>query len=112
MLIPYLYSEYMKAVMDAEMMYKPLGFEYDDQRSKEVYDQLLLGNEVMLAPVHEANKTGRYVHLPETMLEVDFAGDEIVGEVKSKGVEYMKYNLGDFKFFLRQNSLMPYVEPS
>lgn len=75
-LIPYLYSEYMKAALRGEMMFRPLAFDYpDDKYAAQVEDQLLLGNELMLAPVYEQNARGRYVYLPETMKMVRFKED-------------------------------------
>ena len=45
-LIPYLYSEYMKAALNDDMYFKPLGFVYpDDKMAIRVENQLMLGNE-------------------------------------------------------------------
>ena len=42
-LLPYLYSEYMKAVLRDEMMFRPLAFDYpEDRRAIVLEDQLLL----------------------------------------------------------------------
>lgn len=50
-LIPYLYSEFLKASLHDEMMFKPLSFDFpEDSMAKQVEDQLLLGNELMIAP--------------------------------------------------------------
>lgn len=39
-----------------DMMFKPLAFEYpDDKIAAHVEDQLMLGNEVMIAPVYTQN---------------------------------------------------------
>ena len=60
-LVPYLYSEYMKAALNDDMYFKPLGFVYpDDKMAIRVEDQLILGNEIMIAPVYEQNARGRY----------------------------------------------------
>ncbi|MCG4587437.1 glycoside hydrolase family 31 protein, partial [Anaerosalibacter bizertensis] len=46
-LVPYLYSEYMKAALNDDMMFRPLAFDYtDDAFATQVEDQLLLGNEI------------------------------------------------------------------
>ena len=43
-LVPYLYSEYMKAALNDDMYFKPLGFVYpDDKMAIRVEDQLMLG---------------------------------------------------------------------
>ncbi len=55
-LVPYLYSEYMKAALNDDMMFRPLAFDYtDDAFATQVEDQLLLGNEIMIAPVYTQN---------------------------------------------------------
>ncbi len=55
------------------MMFRPLSFDYpEDSYASQVEDQLLLGNELMLAPVCEQNARGRYVYLPEEMKLVRF----------------------------------------
>ena len=64
-LIPYLYSEYMKAALNGDMLFKPLAFVYpEDEIALQTEDQLMLGNEVMIAPVYTQNATGRMVYLP------------------------------------------------
>ena len=73
-LIPYLYSEFMKAVIFDEMYMKPLCFLYpEDREADEIEDQLLVGESLMIAPVYEQNKSGRYVYIPEDMLMLRFA---------------------------------------
>ena len=63
-LIPYLYSEYMKAALGGDMMFRPLALDHpDDVRCRTVEDQLYLGEELMIAPVYEAECEGRYVYL-------------------------------------------------
>lgn len=44
-LIPYLYSEFLKAALNDEMMFRPLAFDFpDDKISEQIEDQLFLGN--------------------------------------------------------------------
>ena len=70
-LVPYLYSEFLKAALQDEMMFRPLAFDFaDDADAKQVDDQLLLGNELMIAPIYKQNAKGRYVYLPEEMMLV------------------------------------------
>ena len=111
-LIPYLYSEYMKAVLRDEMMFRPLAFDYpSDAYAAQVEDQLLLGEELMLAPVYEQNKEGRYVYLPEEMKMVRFSEDGTVEEkILPAGHHYVKVPLTDVVFFLRPNRLIPFAD--
>jgi len=111
-LIPYIYSEYMKAVNNYTLMFKPLSFEFQGTLAEEAEDQILLGNQLMLAPVHTSNHSGRYVYLPEDMLEVSFLEEDMTTAIRKKGIHYIGYGLEDLKFFLRKNSMIPYVKPS
>lgn len=111
-LLPYIYSEYMKAVLHDEMMFRPLAFDYpDDKRAARIEDQLLLGNELMIAPVYEQNALGRYVYLPEDMKLVRFKEDgSIKEEILSAGDHYIDVPLTDVVFFIRPNCLLPLSE--
>jgi alpha-glucosidase len=111
-LIPYIYSEYMKAVNHYTLMFKPLSFEFKENLAKEIEDQMLLGNELMIAPVCESNCSGRFVYFPEEMLEVSFLDEDMAISIKEKGIQYIEYGLEDLKFFIRKNSIFPYVKPS
>lgn len=111
-LVPYIYSEYMKAVNNYNIMFKPLSFEFKENLAKEVEDQMLLGDQLMIAPVCQSNRSGRFVYLPEKMLEVSFLDEDIATSVKEKGIQYIEYGLENLKFFIRRNSILPYVKPS
>lgn len=97
MLMPYLYSEFMKAALGDGMMFRPLGFVYgDDAVARRVEDQLLLGDSIMIAPVHEQNAAGRTVYLPEPMKLLRFRGGQVWEEaVCPKGHAYVEMPLGD-----------------
>ena len=50
-LLPYLYSEFMKAALKDAPYFRPLAFDYPaDPDAREVEDQLLLGEGLMIAP--------------------------------------------------------------
>lgn len=112
MLLPYLYSEYMKAVNDGLMMFKPLSFECRDKEALDSEDQLYLGNELMLAPVTGANLSSRLVYLPEEMAEVSFSEEAVTLKTVGMGNRRLEYGLSDLKFFIRKNRLLPYVAPA
>ena len=111
-LVPYLYSEYMKAVLNDDMYFKPLGFVYpDDKRAIRIEDQLMLGNEIMIAPVYEQNARGRYVYLPEEMKFIKFLPDgSISEEVLAKGIHYVDVALNEVPFFIRSGKCIPVAE--
>ena len=107
--LPYLYSEYMKAVLRDEMMFRPLAFDYpEDRHAVKVEDQLLLGDGLMIAPVYEQNAEGRYVYLPEKMKMVRFKkGGIMEEEVLEAGHHYVEVGLTDVVVFVRPNHLIP-----
>ncbi len=111
-LIPYLYSEFMKAATQDDMYFKPLGFEYpSDRRAVETEDQLMLGNEVMIAPVYTQNASGRFVYLPEEMKFIKFLPDgSIYEEVMEKGNHYIEVALNEVPLFIKKDKCIPVVD--
>ena len=107
--LPYIYSEYMKAVLRDEMMFRPLAFDYpQDAHAVKVEDQLLLGDGLMIAPVYEQNAEGRYVYLPEKMKMVRFKKGGITEEdILEAGHHYVEAGLTDVVVFVRPNHLIP-----
>ena len=108
-LIPYLYSEYMKAALSDDLYFKPLAFEYpQDAQDSQVEDQLMLGNEIMIAPVYTQNAKGRYVYLPEEMLFVKFMPDGSVFQSElSAGHHYVEIALNEVPLFIRKGKCIP-----
>lgn len=117
-LLPYLYSEYMKAALRGDMMFRPLAFDHpDDPRCRTIEDQLYLGAELMIAPVCEQNAAGRYVYLPEDMLLIRYTADPedpakgvFLQEPLSAGDHYVSVPLTDVVFFLRKGRCLPIAE--
>ena len=111
-LIPYLYSEFMKAALNDDMYFKPLAFDYPgDEMAREVEDQLMLGNEIMIAPVYTQNASGRYVYLPEEMKFVKFMPDgSIDEETLPQGSHYVKIALNEVSMFIRKGKCVPVVD--
>lgn len=108
-LIPYLYSEYMKAALSDDMYFKPLAFVYpEDKHALRVEDQMMLGNEIMIAPVYTQNARGRYVYLPEKMKLVKFGKDgSYIEEVLEKGHHYVEVALDEVPLFIREGRCIP-----
>lgn len=75
-LLPYITKTFMDAAKNDGMYFKPLAFIFrNDQRACKVEDQLMVGDDVMIAPVITENSQGRYVYLPEDMTMVYFGGE-------------------------------------
>ncbi len=108
-LIPYLYSEYMKAALSDDLYFKPLAFEYpQDAQASQVEDQLMLGGEIMIAPVYTQNARGRYVYLPEDMIFVKFMPDGSVFQNElSAGHHYVEIALNEVPLFIRKGKCIP-----
>lgn len=107
-LIPYLYSEYMKAALSNNVLFSNLILEYDGERERYIDDQILCGESLMITPIYENNARGRFVYLPEDMvlwnaknyLNVDL-------ELMKKGDHYINVELDQVPIFIRKNRLMP-----
>lgn len=112
-LIPYLYSEFMNAINNSEMFIKQLAIEYDDKFAKEVEDQLLIGDSIMITPIYEPNKRGRYVYIPEDMLlwkVKDHTSRDF--EIISKGHNYIDVDINEVCIYIRKNRIMVLGEPA
>lgn len=108
-LIPYIYSEYMKACLNDDMMIKPISFEYPaDDFARSVEDQLMIGESIMIAPVYQQNANGRYVYLPEDMLLVTFkSSSQRKYQILKKGPHFISVALNEVPVFIRKNKLLP-----
>ena len=108
-LLPYLYSEFMKAALRDEMLFRPLAFDYPaDHRAVHTQDQLMLGGDCMIAPVYEQNAAGRYVYLPEDMLLIRFRSAKDYDLVPlEKGDHWIDLALGEFPLFVKKNRAVP-----
>ena len=104
-LLPYLYSEFMKAALQDGLYFRPLAFDYpSDRRAVHVQDQLMLGEGCMIAPVYEQNADGRYVYLPEDMLMVRFRSARDYDLIPlEKGDHRIALALGEFPLFVKKN---------
>lgn len=112
MLMPYLYSEYMKSALKDEMYFRPLAFDFpQDKRARTVEDQLLVGECIMIAPVYQQNAEGRYVYLPEDMKLYRFRGPkDFDTEVVKEGEHYISCHLNEVLIFIRKNRIVPVSE--
>ncbi|MGL1891181.1 MAG: DUF5110 domain-containing protein [Spirochaetaceae bacterium] len=106
-LIPYIYSEYMKSVIQSESYIKPLSFEYIDNISRRIEDQVLIGDSIMLTPIYKANNLGRNVYLPEDMLLTKASNYKKMDfEVIQKGHSYINVDLHQVPLFIRKNKIL------
>ncbi|NBI62095.1 alpha-glucosidase [Clostridiales bacterium] len=111
-LIPYLYSEYLKAAQNDDLMFKPLAFVYSQDRiACGIEDQLILGNETMIAPIYTQNAIGRPVYLPEEMMLVKFLPDgTLYQEIMPAGHHFIEVALNEVPLFIRKDRKIPLVK--
>ena len=111
-LVPYIYSEFVKAALGGTMYIRPLGFDFPtDMRALRTEDQLLVGEGILIAPVYEQNADGRYVYLPEDMTKVCWCRGKISTEEKKRGSYYIRMPLDTVTFFVRKDRLVPLCQP-
>ncbi len=108
-LLPYLYSTLVKCACRSDMMFRPLAFDYpQDKTAIRIEDQLMLGEECMIAPVYEQNARGRHVYLPEDMLLIRFhSGDEYTVEPMHAGHHWLDVPMDTVVLFIRRGRFIP-----
>ena len=112
-LIPYLYDTFRKAAENDDLIFRPLSFDYpDDKIARECETQLMLGEECMIAPVYEQNATGRTVYLPEDMTFVKLSGEKVTKEKLKKGVHYVDVELNEVPLFIKEGKKIPLCKPA
>lgn len=113
-LLPYLYSEFVKAALADGMYFRPLAFDYpDDPLARTVEDQLLLGEGLMVAPVYTQNAAGRCVYLPEPMKLLRLRSvDDYDEEILPAGYQYVPCALDEVLLFIRPGHVVPVGRPA
>ena len=110
-LLAYIYSEFMKAALENGMYAKPLGFVYEkDRLAKEVEDQLLIGESIMIAPVYTQNTSGRSVYLPEEMMQVKMRSlTDYDCCIQEQGHHYVEMKLNELVFYILPDHIVPFT---
>ena len=113
-LLPYLYSEFMKAALEDGSYFRPLAFDYpEDADALHVEDQLLLGEGLMVAPVYTQNAVGRHVYLPEPMKLLRLRSvNDYDEEILPAGHHYLPCSLDEVLLFLRPGKVVPVAAPA
>lgn len=107
-LIPYLYSEFFKSVENLTPFISPIFFHFDDEISKNIEDQFMVGNSIMATPIIQPNARGRFVYLPENKWLYWKVSDVTNREMKAfePGTYYIETELNEVPIFIRENSLI------
>lgn len=104
-LIPYLYDHLWKAENTGLAVIRPLFLHYqNDEKTYEVNDEFLCGENILVAPVIEQGKTARMVYLPKESNWVDYWTKEIY-----KGGQYIikEAPLDVCPIYVRAGSIIP-----
>lgn len=117
--LPYLYSAFMQSVLKDALLMAPLSYAYTDAASLRIEDQLLFGEDVMLAPVYVQNARGRAVYLPEPMaffpmtdyehLEADFMDK---ARILDAGHHYIEVPEDTIPLFIRPDHIICFAPPA
>ncbi len=107
-LLPYIYSEYMKAALRSDMYIKPVEFVYPE--AKGIEDQLLVGDSIMIAPVVTEGALSRNIFVPEDMTLVRYDGG-FKCERAARGWHTVSVGLDEVVFFIRHGKLLPVGKP-
>lgn len=105
--LPYLYDLLHKAHVTGEPLYRPLFYNFPaDENTKEINDQVMIGDSVMLAPIVNQGQKSRVVYLPEGKWVNYFTN-----EVMEGGKEYIvPMSLGETGLFIKAGAIIPMFE--
>lgn len=79
-LLPYLYSEAIRAVEESRPLMRPLVYHWPrSEQALAAWDEFLLGESLLVAPLLEENQTGRPLWLPEGGWYALFTGQRFEG---------------------------------
>ena len=94
-------------------LFTPLMRNHADADAREVDDQLLLGEGLMVAPIHTQNAHGRTVYLPEGMKMLRLRSvSDYDEEVLPAGRHYLPCGLDEVLLFIRPGHTVPVAQPA
>ena len=115
-LLPYLYSEYIKATIDLKPIIRPLDFEFDDPKLSNIEDQFMFGNSIMAAPIHTSNARGRFIYIPygtkwllltlKTDDSLKTHNENTKISLLKAGSHYIDVDLDEIPILLKENSIV------
>jgi alpha-glucosidase len=79
-LLPYIYDLFYEAYKKGYPIMRPLVFEYqEDENTHTIYDEFMLGQNLLVAPVYLPSKEKREVYLPKGVWYDYFTGEKYEG---------------------------------
>ena len=107
-LIPYMYDSMWKSSMSGEPFFRPLLFNYqNDKNTYEINDEFLCGDNILIAPVLEQGLKCRLVYLPKGNSWIDYWTKEVF-----EGGQYIIKNtpLDICPIFIKEGTVIPVSE--
>lgn len=107
-LIPYLYTAYYEYYLHGTPPFRALALDYiEDPNVTDIYDQILIGDSLMAAPVLQFDREARSVYFPQGRWYRLQTGECFEG-----GKRYeIKAPLGEPALFAKAGSLVPFAKP-
>lgn len=113
-LLPYTYSEFLAAVSELKPFVSPLFLHFGDPCLKDIDDQYMFGESLLVAPIYRQAARGRQVYLPECRWlhwSVRRFEDRFM-RVLHPGSHFISAELAELPLFLRENRLIVMQEPT
>lgn len=108
-LIPYLYACFYKYYLYGTPPFRALALEYiSDPTVTDIYDQLLIGDSIMAAPILDFESDCRNIYLPRGVWYEMFTGKRYEG---GAWIENYCARIDEIPLFVRENSLIPLARP-
>ncbi|MGF1677490.1 MAG: TIM-barrel domain-containing protein, partial [Rivularia sp. (in: cyanobacteria)] len=105
-LLPYFYTLFWQAANKGEPILRPLLYHYpNDSKTYELYDQVLIGSDLMAAPIYRPGVENRMVYLPEGIW-YDWWSRELL-----QGSQYIIIDapLAKMPLFIRAGAIIPLI---
>lgn len=107
-LVPYLYSAYLKYNRKGIPPFRPLVMDCpEDLQTRNIWDELIVGDNLLFAPMVYGCGSERDVYLPEGKWHNFFTGEQYEG----KAYYHFKPKTEEIILFVKDNSLIPIAEP-
>nr|WP_241433861.1 glycoside hydrolase family 31 protein [Natrialba aegyptia] len=107
-LMPYLYNEFEDSTDNGKPIFQPLVFQFqEDPEVRDITDEFMFGNNVLVAPVLEEGATERDVYFPAGETWVDFWTNEVHDGGQWKTVDAP---IDHLPIYVRKDSIVPMRE--